>query len=79
MNRRKAKRSESHLNTDRARGHVPDTASLAVVELVRHALVLHRVGMDINNLADLVGLQVAAQSDLACTEMVDECSKLNAA
>lgn len=28
----------SHLNTDGAGGHVPDTASLAVVELVRHTL-----------------------------------------
>jgi len=46
------------LNTDGTLGNVPDSTSLAMVELVGHALLLTTITMDIDNLADMVSLEV---------------------
>ena len=37
-----------HLHADRARVHVEDHAGAAVVELVRHALLLRRIHLDVD-------------------------------
>eukprot|EP00315_Gephyrocapsa_oceanica_P041451 CAMPEP_0185473764 /NCGR_PEP_ID=MMETSP1366-20130426/1654_1 /TAXON_ID=38817 /ORGANISM="Gephyrocapsa oceanica, Strain RCC1303" /LENGTH=185 /DNA_ID=CAMNT_0028080645 /DNA_START=191 /DNA_END=749 /DNA_ORIENTATION=+ len=43
-----------HLNTDGTARHVPHSAGAAVVELVRHALLLARVAHNIDGVANLV-------------------------
>lgn len=48
-------------HTDGMRGHIENNTGLSMVELVRHTTVNSTVGLDVNNITDLVGLHVSRQ------------------
>lgn len=50
-------------DADSRLGDVVDNAGLSVVELVGHALLDRTVGLDVDNVADLVGLEVRRHGD----------------
>lgn len=47
-----------YLHTDGALGDVPDATSTSMVELVGHTLVHGAVNLDVDIVADPVGLQI---------------------
>lgn len=51
-------------DTDRGLSDVVDDTSLTVVVLVGHTLLDSTIDLDVDNVADLVGLQVRGQTDL---------------
>lgn len=50
-------------DTDGMRGHVVDDTSASMVKLVWHTTMDSRVGLDVNNVANLVGLHVGGKFD----------------
>ena len=52
-----------HNNTDSPGGDVVNATGPALVELVGHTLVDSTVNLDVNNIADLVGLHVGGEVD----------------
>lgn len=52
------------LDTDGALGDVPDASGTAMVELVGHTLVDGAVNLDIDMVADPVGLEVGGERDV---------------
>jgi hypothetical protein len=52
------------LNADGALGDVPDATGATVVELVGHALVDGAIHLDVDVLADLVGVEVGGEQDV---------------
>lgn len=54
-----------HLDTDGARGDVPDDTGLTMVELVREALLHRSVTLDVDEVADLVHVQVGRERDVS--------------
>jgi len=52
-----------HNNTDSPGGDVVNATGPALVELVGHTLVDSTVDLDVNNIADLVGLHVGGEVD----------------
>lgn len=50
-------------NTDGMRGDVEDATGLAVIELVRHALLNGTVALDVDDIAALVDLKVGRERD----------------
>lgn len=51
---------------------VIDDAGFAVVELVGHALVDRAIGLDVDNVANLVGLEVGGE---LCGALLAECAR----